>query len=538
MQLDYVERTGYFTLRVKRGEADLRSLMHDHGLDFSAPASTGHEAVLMTNEPYAAASFAAHATPLALSKLKGILDQVEASWKTDSTTKIAVPADKELWPFQKANVEYALGRRNTLIADEPGLGKTPTAIAFANQIKAKRVLVVCPASIRLQWATRIREWSTMTWPYTVHVILNGNRGVNPTAEWTVVSYELCRSPATGAALAAGQYDLLILDEAHYLKTTGTKRSQAILGGGLHRAFPAIESRCGAILALTGTPLPNRPREAYTLARALCWDAIDWQSEDDFQERFNPVARGETDDGRVYVREEVGRAHELQMRLRGNFMTRHLKRDVMPQLKLPIYDLIEVENTTAVRKALEAESLLGIDPEDLTGADMSILGHVSEVRKQMGIALAPQVAQYVNMLIEGGETKIVLFAWHIEVLNILERALAKHGVLRIDGSTSMGQRKRLVDQFQSDPSKEVMLGNVLSLGTGVDGLQNVSCHALIAEPSWTPGENVQCFDRLDRGNQARQVQCDMFVAPNSIAARILASALRKLQTTNKALDKRV
>lgn len=538
MQLDYVEKTSNFVLRVPRGEANIKDLMHDHGLDFSTKASTGYEAVLFTNEPYAAASFAAHATPLALSKLKGILDQVEASWKTDSQTKIAVPADKELWPFQKANVEYALGRRNTLIADEPGLGKTPTAIAFANQIKAKRVLVVCPASIRLQWATRIREWSTMTWPYTVHPILSGSRGVNPLAQWTVVSYELCRSLATGTALASGLYDLLILDEAHYLKTAGAHRSQAILGGGRHRAFPALESRCGAILALTGTPLPNRPREAYTLARALCWDAIDWQSEDDFQERFNPSARGETADGRVYVREEVGRAHELQMRLRGNFMSRHLKRDVAPQLQLPVYDLIEAEPTRAVKMALDAESMLALDPDDLTGADIAILGHVSEVRRQMGIALAPQVATYVNMLIEGGETKIVLFAWHTEVLNILERALAKHGVLRIDGSTLIKARERLVAQFQSDPTKNVMLGNTLAMGTGVDGLQNVACHALIAEPSWTPGENAQCFDRLDRMGQRRQVQCDIFVAPNSIASRILASALRKLQTTNKALDKRV
>ena len=219
------------------------------------------------------------------------------------------------------------------------------------------------------------------------------------------------------------------------------------------------------------------------------------------------------------------------------MTRHLKRDVMPQLHMPVYDLIQVEETGPVKQALRAESLLDIDPEDLTGADAAILGHVAEVRRLMGIALAPQVADYVEMLLDGGEEKLVLFAWHIEVMNILEQRLGKFGLIRVDGSTGAAKKDRLINQFIDEPGIQVALGNTLSMGTGTDGLQHVSCHALIAEPSWTPGENVQCFDRLDRGGQTRVVQGDIFVAPNSFAERILASALRKNQVTHKALDRR-
>lgn len=518
-------------------------LMREHGLDFALSLSNNQTAVMMTHEPYAAASFGEYATPAARGELHGILTEIENSRKLTSGAHIRCPADKELWDFQKADIEYALRRKHTLIGDQPGLGKTPIGICFANEISAKRVLVICPASVRIQWVKRIREWTTLIYPYTVHSILHSRHGVHPTAQWTVVSYDLARTPAIGSALAKGTYDLLILDEAHYLKTPDAGRTRAIFGGGRDRVFDPIASRCGAVLALTGTPLPNRPREAFTLAKALCPDSIDFMGQEAFEHRFNPSVKGErvdpvTGKTKIFVDERSGRHGELQNRLRANFMTRHLKREVMPWLKMPVYDLIELdESGAAVKAALEAESLLNIDPDDIDDGDFEMLGHLSVVRKQLGIALAPQIADYIDDLIDGGEEKLVVFAWHIEVLNILQERWQKHNVLRIDGSTSSVRKDRVVQQFIKEPRHRVILGNILSMGTGVDGLQDVSSHALIAEPDWTPGNNIQCFDRLDRGTQNRTVQGDIFVAPSSLAARILKKALTKLQTTDKALDRR-
>lgn len=543
MILDFNPTTKAFIVRVDRSNAaEVQTLIKEHGLDFSTSASTRNEAVLFTREPYAAAAFAAVATPQARGQLHGILTEVEASWKAESQAHIRCPADKELWPFQKADIEYALRRKHTLVGDQPGLGKTPIGICFANEISAKRVLVICPASIRLQWMKRIQEWTTMEWGYYIHTIVNGARGVHPNAAWTICSYELARSEAIQRALVKGTYDLLILDEAHYLKTPDARRTRAVFGGGKDPSVEPIATRCGAILALTGTPLPNRPREAYTLAHGMCPDAIDWMSEQHFKDRFNPSRKGEVVDkktGRmkVFIDERTGRHSELQMRLRANFMTRHLKRDVMPQLHMPVYDLIQLEVTGPVKQALEAEKLLDLDPDMLEGADFAAMGQVSVVRKMMGIAMAPQVAEYVQMLLDGGEEKIVLFAHHIEVLNILERALEPYGCVRFfAGQGKANDRKK--DEFIKNPAVQIIMGNLLTLGTGTDGLQLVSNHALIAEPSWTPGENEQCFDRLDRGGQTRTVQGEIFVAPNSFAERVLATALRKNQTTHKALDRKI
>jgi len=543
--LDYNPKTRAFIVAVPRGSHDVKALMMEHGLDFSTTASVGDKAILFTREPYAAAAFWEGATDAAKAELGYIHREIEASFANDAPAcPVWTPPGKELWAFQRADISYALKRKHVLVGDQPGLGKTPIAITFANTIEAKRILVICPAAIRLQWAKRIREWSVMKWPYVVYPILRGQSGVHPTAQWTICSYELARTPEIHRALAAGKYDLLILDEAHYLKTIDSQRTRAIFGGGDTPLPGTPLAECAErIMALTGTPLPNRPREAYTLARALCFDSIDWMSEDSFRSRFNPsvlVERHNPRSGRVsrYIDERTGRHAELQSRLRANFMVRHLKRDVMPQLKLPVYDLIYVEETTAVKAALKAESLLDIDPDNLSGADMAVLGDIATVRRQMGEAMAPQVAEYCRMLLNGGEEKLTLFAWHVGVMDILERELSDFGVLRIDGSTSTPQRSKRVQQFIDEPGQRVMLGNVLSLGTGTDGLQQVCSHALIAEPSWTPGENIQCFDRLDRGGQTRTVQGDIFVAQNSFAEKILATALRKLQTTDKALDRRV
>lgn len=845
MKLDYVPATEAYTLRVPRSEGvDVKQLMLDHGLDLSTTASTPDTALLFTKEPYCAATFRDHATPAARTRLGAIIREIDTSWASTGTAHIACPADQELWPFQIADVEYALRRQNTLVADQPGLGKTPVAICYANEIKAKRVLVICPANIRLQWCKRIREWTTLRWPYIVYPILHGRHGVHPSAQWTVVSYDLARTEHIGKALARGLYDLVIFDEAHYLKTIDSARTHAAFGdlatGWMRKAvrneagdildydrwFPGLATRCGAILALTGTPLPNRPREAYTLARNLClgaetpiltsngvkriievtqddllwdgvewvshdglisqgykstsvflsvemtgdhkilsgpqwhpwsrvtqdgiilsraletgmesirslathlgravlasssnvpvarrliglcstilgtgalsgagnattnffrltrssgtdmerlsltafsegvcstksrpslgavttqmtgatntmvleelaygplgekiergfsntsqrspggaipnststgrtttedmnqatsdlspeastcktddlsshysnasqnlkpvydivnagprhrftiltrggpmvvsncWDSIDWMSEDSFSERFNPSMTVETVNrltGKTsfYIDERTGRHAELQNRLRANFMVRHLKRDVMPQLKLPILDIVLVEESGAVKQALKAESMLDIDPEQLQGADAEVLGHIAAVRRLMGIAKAPLVAEYAEMVLDGGEEKIVVFAHHIAVMDILQERLSKYGVLRIDGSVTPAHKQRLVDLYLSDRSKRVLLGNMQSVGVGTDGLQEVASHAIFGECSWVPGENIQCIDRLDRGGQTRTVQADFLVAPGSLDEKILSSALKKNQTIHRALDK--
>lgn len=545
MILDYIEQTDCFTLRVPASNYELcKSIQDEHGWNPSLPQSTPVTRCFYTRVEYAAAAFAEQGTPAARLRMANTLASIAESWAPSSNANIKVPYGQELWPFQKASVAYALRRPHTLIADQPGLGKTPQAIAFANEINAKRVLVLCPASIRLQWMKRIWEWSTM-WPKPhVHVMLNGRRGVHPTAPWTVCSYDLTRSEPIARALAEGRYDCLILDEAHYLKTGDAGRTRAVFGGGLNPPdYAPLAERSERILALTGTPLPNRPREAYTIARNLCFDAVDWMSEETFKERFNPSCRMEgvnkkTGQTYVYNDERTGRHAELQNRLRANFMVRHLKKDVMKDLPAVVLDIVQASDLTApIKQALQAESMLDIDVDNFDGLHMDVIGNLPRVRHMMGVALAPQAAEYAEMILDGGEEKLVIYAYHKAVLSIIIEKLQGFGCVRIDGDCSATRKQYLVDQFIDDPSIRVCAGNILSMGTGTDGLQKVCRRAFAAEFDWVYGNNQQAIDRLHRGGQLRGVLMDFFVAPGSLGEKILGKSINKGAVVDKALDNR-
>lgn len=567
MRLTFNEKTKAFGLYVPRGhELTPDVLVNEYGLDHSSASDAGQN-VYMTREPYAAVSFYEYGTFEAQVELVDMQHEIERSMAPTSDRHIEVPHGKELWPFQKADIDYMLSRDNSLVGDQPGLGKTQIAIAYCNERQARRNLVICPASIRLQWANRVREWSTLhsysTRPY-VHVIHSGRHGVASKADYTIASFELARNPDIARALASYDWDTLIIDEIHYLKELDALRSQSIYGSEgelfadwmldhenvdiarlMRHRIPLMEVAAN-IVGLSGTPMPNRPAEAYSVLRHLAPQAINHMSHDRFRKRFNPPARLGVNQysGAVYVaqEEQVGRQAELQNRMRVNLMTRHLKREVMPQLQMPVYDLIMVDETSAVKEALKAESLLHLDGTVDEFADIMIDpsngGLWATARRMMGEAIAPQAARYIDMLIEGGEDKLVVFGWHNNVMDYLEKKLAKHGVLKITGTTSAIRKDRYVTLFQTDPQYKIILGNLLSLGTGTDGLQRVCNHGLIVEPSPVPGENVQCFDRLDRGGQKYQVFGEIFVAPGSILEVILGKALGKMQVLHSTLDKRV
>lgn len=550
MILDYNAAAAAFILSVNRGEADPYAIMAEYGLDFSMPDSTHNTAILYTKTPYAAASFWEYATPGAAAQLGHIYQALQASSALTSGRHIDVPSGKELIPFQLGDCDYILSRSHALDADEPGLGKTPTSVAVANEIQAQRVCVVCMAGLREQWERRIREWTTMRNPF-IYRVEKARFGVNPNANYTIISYELARHPKILRALTAQRFDLLIIDEARLAKTVGSGRSRAIFGFHDHRHEDDGESEetvtaclmdvSEKVLCLDGTPIPNRPSEAYIFCRNLDWSSIDWMSQKGFRERFNPQSK-EKSGGKVYTNEAQGRLPELQTRLRSSFMCRHLEIDVRHQLKAafpdPIYDLIYLEETAAVRAALEAEKMLDIDPETLAGADMKILGQVSTVRQQMGVAMAPQVADYLKFLLDSGAHKLVVFAWHKEVLDILCDALRQSwGVLRVDGSDSGQSKDAKVRAFIEKPGFEVICGNLLALGTGVDGLQTIAHQALFAEPDWVPGNNDQCVKRLARMGQMSRVMADFFMVRGSFSEKVLATSLRKGGNIHEALDKR-
>lgn len=518
-------------------KAEIAPLMAYRGLTFSTSASTRENAVLFSTNPYALADLA---DPDSLT-LGAYRKQIDLSRALDGTGTKRLPPGKELWDYQKATLDYLLKRGGGIDGDQPGLGKTPTAIAYCNEREAYRVLVICPASVRIQWGERIKEWSTIP-NVKVSVMLRVKDGIHPTAHYQVLSYDAARNPAIIRAISKYKWDVLICDEAHKMKNIEALTTRAIIGnsrGDYQHGdikVPAIAKHCDEHLALTGTLLLNRPSEAYVLFRFFDWEAIDFVSEDKFKERYNRQADMKTIEGKRFKLESTSLESELQNRLRVNVLARHEKRDVLTFMKPPRFSVVRCEENGAVRGALDAEGLLGLDIEEIqTTKDFEILGHIAEVRRLMGIALAPQIAEYAIDFLEGSDEKLCIFAWHLEVLDIFERELSRFGTVRIDGRKSANARQKAVDEFINNPKVRVFTGNIQSAGTGLDGLQTVCSRCYLAEPDWVPAQNEQAVSRLDRIGQKEIVSAEIFVAPGSISEKILVKALEKMNVIHRVLD---
>lgn len=457
------------------------------------------------------------------------------------------PENTTPYAYQFAGAEYALNRDNAIVGDAPGLGKTCESILISNAIEAKHTLIVCPASLRLNWEREIWRWSTKE-NVSTYPILKAKDGVSLDADYVIVSYDMLRNEAILDALLDQRWDHLVLDEAHYLKDPkGNKRTRAIC------APDCLPSVVGRITMATGTLLPNAPIECYNAIRLLNWEAINKASLEDFREFYyaegggfirGPV-RGE--DGTVTwkvhwsdkVRNQPRNLDDLNYRLRKHLMVRRLKEQVLSQLPPKQWHPFPIAMTSAMREAMlhegwkEAEKLYQMDPHAFDRG-VPVDGAISSALRELGEAKAPAVADYIEDLMDAGTDKLVVAAWHHSVLAYLKDRLGKkYTLVYMDGSTSNPRRQAAVDQFQTGDA-QIILGQMSPLGEGwtLTAAQDV----VFAEFSWVPGRNEQMIDRIHRiGQEGGFVIGHMPVVPGTLDERVLGTAVEKDQYIYEALD---
>src|SRR4051812_43303426 len=231
----------------------------------------------------------------------------------------------ELRPFQRGGVAYALWSRRTFLADEQGLGKTVQALATIEADEAYPAVVVCPASLKLNWQREIEHWL----PHRSVTVVSGTSGTHEAADIVVLNYEIVQ--AHRARLTLRTPKALVLDESHYVKNPRAKRTQAVrrLAGGL--APDALR------LLLTGTPVMNHPEELIAQLRVL-GRLEEFGSGARFARRF----------------QGAGAEERIHWHLRRSCFVRRLKVDVLPQLpaKRQVVVPVALENEREYRLAEE------------------------------------------------------------------------------------------------------------------------------------------------------------------------------------------
>jgi SWI/SNF-related matrix-associated actin-dependent regulator 1 of chromatin subfamily A len=502
----------------ERGAFVLRGDLLAGGLD---PSNAGFRYTPELNawatfDPYVALRWIDIADNDVLQELIGLEEMIGMSHRSIAYgDPVPAPTGCEYMPFQVAGIHYARMFRHSMIADEPGLGKTIQAIGIANAEGIERFVVVCPAHLRYNWLREIERWHGMP-----AVARMSGKEPWPDDRTVVTSYELLPDN-----LPAQRF--VVCDEAHYLKSPGSVRTRKVLGyKDQYRGLAYCAERS---VMLTGTPIPNWPHEIFPIIYRLAPHIIPRMSYDTFLKRY---CRYKFDHyGRLKVFAAL-RTRELNARLRAGFMVRRLKKNVLQDLPDRSYKMIVFPPDASMQKVLEAESNFDADEIREMGSPDGDPEN-AKIRRLMGVAKAPMCATYVRELLMGGVNKVVLFAYHHEAIQILSERLAVFNPVVVTGKTSAANKQRAVDAFQTDTSVRVFIGNYIAAGVGYT--LTASSDVVFAEASWTPGDNEQAIDRTHRIGQAKGVVAHFLVVEGSLDALILSVAANKQHFTRRILD---
>lgn len=410
------------------------------------------------------------------------------------------PSHLRPYPFQLEAVEYALTRNHSYLGYDPGLGKTIIAAMLINALKTPAVYV-CPPFLRENIKNEFGRWLN---PDRPRVLLIPDSKLFRKQTVDLVQKFAGENPEA----------LLIVDEAHRFKSPTTQRSKAI-----YNYFTNYFTRR---VFMSGTPMPNRPMELYPVLQNSAWNSIGFMSKFDFGRRY--CAGHHNGFGWNFA--GASRVPELAQRIIGPFMKRVRKSEVLTELPPKTEEILFIGDERDLPPevaALDAQILKEYSPDDLVEGRLG-KPHIATYRRLLGSLKVPESVTYIRFLIEECGEKILVFAWHKDVISELVRALSDLSPVIITGSVPSDERQARVDQFQNDDSLKLFIGNIQAAGVGFT--MTAATRVLFVEFSWTPAENEQAEDRAHRIGQTRNVFIQYLVFKNSVDRKVAETILRK------------
>lgn len=510
-----------------------------------------------TSQPELAVSFFAHCDDEGkevINALARAKEQATAASRAATTDKVfEAPEGLAYLPYQNAGIEFIITRPNTLLADQPGLGKTIQAVGSMNELRARRTLIVCPASLKNNWAKEIAKWSTQD-SFSVGIADK----IFPSTESVIINFEILKK--FHKELRSRVWDLIVVDEAHNLKNPKSQRTKEVYGGGYGKG--RVKPLRGKVrLWLTGTPILNKPIDLFPMCKEFDPQGLgkDWEH---FVYRYCNAHEGS------FGLDTSGSSNleELKFKLRSSFMLRRLKSQVLTDLppkrrqiiELPARGMVKVVRDELSFFEQNMATLEGlnerfnpeepIDPvaamalvHEITGDTMSekaekldrveglMFESAAVLRKDVAIAKTPMSIEYIKRLLEA-EDKVIVFAHHKEVIDMLKEAFPDHAC--ITGETPVKKRQEEVDKFQ-ETATPVFIGNIQAAGVG--HTLTASTHVVFVEITWVPAEMSQAEDRAHRIGQLGNVHIHYLVVEGSLEANIIHALIEKEEIIDAALD---
>ena len=402
-------------------------------------------------------------------------------------------------PHQVTAIKKLLTNDKFILADEMGLGKTTSAIIAAMEGQFKKILVVCPASLKLNWKIEISNYDS---PDNISVVDGSNLTVK---KWTIVNYDILKNfhhlPRRGVKTADlpispidyHKFDLIIADEAHYLKNAASNRT---------KIFNDFAMKVPVRWLLTGTPITNKPIDFYNLLY-LCDSPVasNWVG---YVKRYcagRQFNRKGTKQ-KYWVCSGSSNLEELKD-FSSDVILRRTKSDSidLPQKTIkPVY--LPLEFSTSYNAYID-EYEAWIEEMEAAGEKPTVTDHLTKLIKVRQLLSYDKIAHTIEMAEEmlENDQKVIIFSCFTNTIKELQAHFGKKSVT-IDGSVSKEKRQQAVESFQNDDKVKVFLGNIVAAGVGLTLTE--SSVVIFNDLDWTPANHMQAEDRAHRIGQQNQV----------------------------------
>lgn len=473
------------------------------------------------------------------------------------------------YAYQKEAVQFFEGTNGiALLGDSPGIGKTLSAISYAVKHKLK-TLVVCPASLKLNWRKEILKFSNELAYVFKYYPKKKENVINYSPEdslFHIVNYdsldtylkfsvhhkcdnsfcdfeetslvkkyklcpkcfkeksvksrntELCKfEDKKGESLNLNDYDLVVLDESHMIKETKTHRTKVIKTG-----FKNIKKK----ILLTGTAIKNRPYEFFSQLNFL--DEFEWVNAHSFGVRY---CDGHEDKFGHWNYDGASNLDELYERISYCFL-RRLKKDVLKHLPPKTYTIIPIELTIEEQREYNKLEKGVVDEIEQDDTKISYLAKVQKLKQFTSKLNAERAIEFIQNIIDGDQ-KIIVFTQFLATADYIYQKFKNCAVI-FTGKHNITEKNEAVERFMEDENCKVFVGSTGAAGVGIT-LTSANIVLFIDNP-WDPSTRLQCEDRAHRATQiADNVQIIRMICQNTIDVDIEELLNEKEKILNQVLD---
>ena len=410
---------------------------------------------------------------------------------------------------QKEAIEKLAGSRRFILADDMGLGKTTATIIAALETGAKKILIICPASLKINWQREIENYSDRT------VYIAEGKKFSTESDFVIVNYDILKNfhdmkDKDKSLLNQSEFELVILDEAHMISNPQAQRTKIInhYVKNIKRAW-----------LLTGTPMTSRPMNYYNLLNIIESPvAQNWMA---YAIRYCQGYQFTTGNRKVWNVTGASNLEELRDRTSKQIL-RRLKEDVLDlpdKIISPVYLRL---------KSKEYEELMGdyydwFDNKKDESSSLTVqFSKLMKVRKVIANEKTKQTIEFAENIIEQGK-KVIIFTNFTDTLQTIYQHFGKQAVY-LDGSCSKPHRQHAVDEFQDNEKIKVFVGNLKAAGVGLT--LTAAEVVIMNDLSFVPAEHAQAEDRAYRYGQKSNVLVYYPLYENTIEGAIYDILNRK------------